>query len=75
MTYDQSRSFILPQHSRDELQPSQTIRLRYGDIPSMIVSFPTEAELRLSLWKVHEVRSGSLRRNQVVFASVLTNSI
>ena len=53
---EDSKSFILPQgRSNDPLRPAQTFFLRYGKIPSLIVSFPTAQEVRLSLWKLHEV--------------------
>lgn len=59
ISIDDTRSYLLPQGELpDPDMPSQSFILRYGKVPSLIVSFPSENELRLSLWELHEVASG-----------------
>jgi hypothetical protein len=59
LSIDDTRSFLLPQGALpDPDMPSQSFVLRYGKVPSLIVSFPSENELRLALWELHEVVNG-----------------
>jgi hypothetical protein len=55
---DDSRAFILPQGESSFFGPA-TVMVRYGSVPELVVSFPKEGELRLALWELHEIASGT----------------
>lgn len=57
---DDARSFLLPQNSDGSAGP-QLLALRYGEIPELVVCFPTENEIRLALWELHEIVAGLKR--------------
>eukprot|EP01127_Copromyxa_protea_P019967 TRINITY_DN6588_c0_g1_i1.p1 TRINITY_DN6588_c0_g1~~TRINITY_DN6588_c0_g1_i1.p1 ORF type:complete len:1889 (+),score=263.28 TRINITY_DN6588_c0_g1_i1:30-5669(+) len=59
ISIDDTRTFLLPQGELPHPDmPPQSFILRYGKVPSLIVSFPSENEMRLFLWELHEVASG-----------------
>eukprot|EP01125_Pyxidicula_operculata_P009594 TRINITY_DN3154_c0_g1_i1.p1 TRINITY_DN3154_c0_g1~~TRINITY_DN3154_c0_g1_i1.p1 ORF type:complete len:698 (-),score=184.97 TRINITY_DN3154_c0_g1_i1:114-2207(-) len=68
---EDARSFLLPQEQFVPGQPAQTFVLRYGKVPSLIVSFPTEREVRLALWKLHEVQQGTLSVENVLQLNIM----
>jgi len=49
----------------------QCILMRYSAIPDLIVSFPKEGELRLSLWELHEIAKGTKRATSAKHLQVL----
>lgn len=64
ISIDDTRTYLLPQGDLpDPDMPSQSFTLRYGKVPSLIVSFPSENEVRLALWELHEVVSGLSKVN------------
>lgn len=64
ISIDDTRSYLLPQGELpDPDMPSQSFILRYGKVPSLIVSFPSENEMRLSLWELHEIVNGVTKVN------------
>jgi hypothetical protein len=59
LNLDDARAFLLPQGNAGG--GPQLLALRYGEIPELIVCFPTENEIRLALWELHEIVSGLKR--------------
>jgi hypothetical protein len=57
VTLDDRRAFLIPQHRAEGSTPNITVR--YAKTPELIVTYPTENELRKALFQLHEMESGS----------------
>jgi hypothetical protein len=55
------RTYLLPQGKKFEQLGPKCFDLRHGKIPELVVSFLDERKLRLELWKLHELASGSAK--------------
>jgi len=54
---DDSRAYFIPQQRAEGSSPSITVR--YGSIVELVVTYPTENDLRKALFQLHEMEYGT----------------